>query len=192
TLFDGRGGLATGVLLESGRCRVDAPTLAPRLVPALTLLLAMPKGKKLDACVRSATELGVGSIQLATSERTQQAAPKLERLVRVLREAARQSEQLHMPTLLSPAPLLEVAPHASEAVRCWGCFARVRSDDSRRAPSKTPDEVVVAVGPEGGFTPDEVDALVARGYRPLSLGPGVLRVETAVPAALALARARLR
>ena len=189
TLFDGRGSVAQGALLEGGDCRVEPPSRAAMLTPALTLVLGLPKGKTLDVCVRAATELGVSSIELAICARSQRVAePKLERLARVVREAARQSELLHLPRLRPPAPLAEVAARAPEQGLRLGCFAREGASAEADPALTTATEVFVAVGPEGGFTPEEIAGLRAAGYRSHPLGPSILRVETAVPVALALAR----
>jgi len=171
--------------------------------PRLVLVQGLPRGGKLDGIVRMCTELGVRGIQLARSERTQGAgrAVRLDRLTRVAREATRQSGAPVVPRIEGPGPLLEVADRAPQgALRllAWEGLADPPGSGQGAAgeppPSPGPGtmDAWVVVGPEGGFSEGEVDALRRRGYRPIGLGSTILRVETAAPVALALVAERLR
>ena len=192
-LFDAQGLEADARLTALTRASVQVAALPPERVaaalPRAHLLLALPKAAKLEGIVRMCGELGVHSIHLAQCERSVPvglSAQKLSRLVRVAREACAQSGQGQMLTLRAVAPLSETLARrsiGSTAAFCWvgaavaidACFTQATSDD-----------VWVAVGPEGGFTQAEADALSAAGFAPVGLGPAVLRVETAVPVALGL------
>jgi 16S rRNA (uracil1498-N3)-methyltransferase len=149
------------------------------------------------------TELGVRGIQLARSERTQGAGRevRLDRLTRVAREATRQSGAPVVPRIEGPGPLLEVADRAPPgALRLLAWEGLADPPGSGQGAAEVPPsppgpgtmDAWVVVGPEGGFSEGEVDALRRRGYRPIGLGSTILRVETAAPVALALVAERLR
>lgn len=187
-LFDGAGRLAQGKLVADGKVEAASSRSLPRPSPELGLILCLPKGKRREQALRAATEVGVAWVEPVHSERTQRvgelARPRLER---VMREAARQSEQLYTPTLRPLRDLLEAAADVPGHVARLGCFTRV----GERGSIPPSGAAAVVVGPEGGLTSGEIDALRALGYLSHPLGGGVLRVETAVPVALSLARARL-
>jgi 16S rRNA (uracil1498-N3)-methyltransferase len=193
-VFDGRGNEADGTIAETGRrvrVRTGPARAAKRAELDLTLVLAMPKGQKLETIVRMTTELGVGAIELAKSERTipapsgERAEARIERLSRIALEAARQCERDDVPSIRGPRPLLEAAADDAKQKLVFA-----RRGDAVPALEKAPVRLVV--GPEGGLSEGEIDALVGLGYTPCTLGPRILRAETAAVVAVALAVDRLR
>ncbi len=174
--------------------------------PALTLIQALPKGTLMDRIVRQATELGVTSIVPVVAERTQGRADgaaqarRRERWQRIARQAAQQSAAA-APVIEAPVPLCDVlaqhgdggldlafhpgaAPLLPEHIGARQraiCSAHVRGALVRGG------EVRCAVGPEGGFSPEEVDLFRRHGFRLVGLPTGLLRVDTAVVAALTAA-----
>jgi 16S rRNA (uracil1498-N3)-methyltransferase len=198
TLFDGRGGEADAVITRLGpravEMRVNERRQAERPAgPLLTLIQALARGEKLDLVVQKATELGVGRIIPVTTER---AVPRLEtmratsrriRWQKIAREAARQSGRADVPevepvTSLTNAVL--AAPRDALKLLLW---EEARNTRLRTAlPAKPPASIVVAVGPEGGFSADEVAGAKEAGFVAVGLGPRILRTETASLAALAL------
>jgi 16S rRNA (uracil1498-N3)-methyltransferase len=196
-LFDGRG-RAAGAQIESlGEqvvCQARTPEVAEMERARVVLMLAIPKGSKLDDCVRMATELGVDEVALMYTERTvprwdpERARSRLDRLTRIASEAAAQCERNDVPVVHAPQPYatcLGQMPKGAAGVlfvaRSRGALAFV----------DTPEQVWCAVGPEGGFTAAEVGVFEEAGFSVASLGNWVLRVETAVSAALTLVRDRL-
>ncbi len=198
-LFDGRGGECDArlVALDARGLRCEA---APRreldaMTRRVTLVQCLPKGEKLEAIVRMATELGVAAIALAHGARsvarpdTKRAEAQRERLERIAREAARQSEQATLPVLAAPVVLREAAARApASALRIALVPGASRGLAELLAEAPDDAEVWLVVGPEGGLDPAELHALEALGYAPASLGASTLRVETAAPVAVALAR----
>ncbi|HJL06809.1 MAG TPA: RsmE family RNA methyltransferase [Polyangiaceae bacterium LLY-WYZ-15_(1-7)] len=190
-LFDGAGREADAVLLEGGAARVEA--LRERVDPGrrVVLVQALPKGGKADEIVRMATELGVAAIHFVETARTvprlqgPRAAKKRARWSRIAEEAARQSERATVPTLAGPEPLealLDAPPEGAARLVAWA------RQDARGWPA--PDaEAWIAVGPEGGFAPAELEAFDRAGWGRVSLGAHVLRVDTAAVCAVALLRA---
>lgn len=198
-LFDGEGHEADAVVARCDRravvCQVDAVQRMAAPLQRVHLAVCLPKAAKLETIVRMTTELGVSSITLVQSERAVPKwgadDPKLERLRRIAIEACAQAEQAYAPRLTAPLPLsaaLDAAPGG--ALRC-----ALLERSHTALPSVLPGhvhEVWALVGPEGGFAPEEVTLLGERGVLAVSLGPSVLRVETACVVACALLFDRLR
>jgi 16S rRNA (uracil1498-N3)-methyltransferase len=196
-LFDGRGRAAAArveSLAEQVVCQASAPTAAEVERVRVVLMLAIPKGSKLDDCVRMATELGVDEVALMYTERTvprwdpERSQSRIDRLTRIASEAAAQCERNDLPVVHPPQPYatcLEQMPEGAVGV-LFGARSR-----GGLAFDGTPEQVWCAVGPEGGFTDDEIRQFEGAGFTVASLGTWVLRVETAVPAALAIVRDRL-
>jgi len=159
----------------------------------ITLLLPLFKGPALEAAIRMVTEIGVDEIRLVETERSVVKALKLreskmERLRRIVREAARQSERVRSPLVIDACPWSDAVKQAPERASKW-IF-------SARAPRGVPklalpvEELWISVGPEGGFSDAELDLAAALGLEQVGLGPPVLRAETAAAVATALARDR--
>lgn len=198
-LFDGRGREASArietVDPQAVTCHADPPNDVARRQTRLVLMLAVPKGSKVDDCVRMATELGVDEVALMHTERTvprwdsSRVESRLDRLTRIASEASAQSERGDVPII-----------HPPEACQAWldrvprqalGIIFGARADSRLDALAEVPEQVWCAIGPEGGFTVGELEAFQDAGFAVVSLGDLVLRVETAVPAAMALVRDRL-
>jgi 16S rRNA (uracil1498-N3)-methyltransferase len=192
------------------------PVLAQTELPiSITLMMALPK-TGMDDIVRQATELGVDRIQPIISRRTllQPSSQKLSRWQRIAQEAAEQSERQTIPDVLMPIALAEALQWKTSAV-CYLCQARgsyphlLQRLSQEHAAIKTqltvglPDRsdpqftdqslcmsphpgITLAIGPEGGWTEDEVAAAIAAGYQPVSLGARILRATTAPVVALSL------
>lgn len=193
-LFDGRGREADArvLALDPLRCAAAPARDAAEAGPRLVLCYAVPKGsKKLDQVVRGATEVGVAAIHLTLTERCvarpeRDAVKKLERLARIATEAARQSGRATVPDLVAPAPLDEVAARAPASA--WRLVAAPGAPGFDGAGG----EAWLVVGPEGGLSDAELEALASAGFAPIGLGPTVLRTETAAVVAPALVLDRLR
>jgi 16S rRNA (uracil1498-N3)-methyltransferase len=149
---------------------------------------ALTKGDKPELVVQKLTELGVDRILPVVAERSvarpdaARAAAALERWRRIAREAARQCRRATLPVVEPLAPLADLAGHPGLVVAERGGSAA----DGLGAP--VDGEILVIVGPEGGLTDGEVDALAP--WARLDLGPHILRAETAALAAAALLAAR--
>jgi 16S rRNA (uracil1498-N3)-methyltransferase len=191
TVSDGRG-LVVDATVGEARERLVARVTARRSEeaprPALRVFQAIPKKGKLDLVVQKLTELGAASIHLFASERS---VPKWDagkgelhaaRLAEVARQAAMQSRRAWVPLVLPPVPLPSLAIEDPTVVLHES--ATVRLGDA--LPVVAPASVGLVVGPEGGLTDAEVTAFRDRGARPVSLGPLILRTETASLAAAAL------
>ncbi len=197
-LFDGAGSLAHARLTEersrSGDFLVEVieTRLAPPLLPVTTIAFAVPKGDRLSTLLDMTTQAGVSRLIPVVCARSVVDAEKLDRSARwqrILAEATKVSKRAWTPELLSGGALLEVA-HAERAR--GAAIAVAHTADAidlaswrSTLPANTPRTIFI--GPEGGFEPSELRALRALGAAVVSLGPCVMRVETAcVAAAIAL------
>jgi 16S rRNA (uracil1498-N3)-methyltransferase len=198
-VFDGGGAEFEAVLDEVSRRTVSARLshpVAPRPESPLRLVLAVSplKGDRMELVVQKATELGVTEIWPVVTFRTDAAArPALhgsrdERWQRVASGAAEQSGRAVVPHV-PPTATLE-----GLLARPFG-GARVALLETSGPPALTSLPVdpsvplLLLVGPAGGFEPAEADALRAAGFAAASLGPRILRAETAAVAAVAIAQA---
>jgi 16S rRNA (uracil1498-N3)-methyltransferase len=178
------------------RCRLDGRTAAPLEVHLpetepkrqVTLALALPKAGILDDVVRLCTEIGVAAFALFPSDRSvvrweaAKLEPRLRRLAAIAREAAEVAFRTRLPAFAVHGSLAEVlAAHTEALVLSEG--EDVAAHLSGRLPP-SPAPVTLVIGPEGGWAPREVEQT---GARAVTLGPRVLRVDTAAAAAVALA-----
>lgn len=195
TLCDGAGTdyacTITAVNKDTVEATVDAaaPTASEPTL-AVTLYMGMPKGDKLELVIQKAVELGVTAVVPVITARSivrvggKDAEKKQVRLQRIAAEAAGQSGRGIIPTVEAPiswkAALARLA--SENALLCYeGGGAPI---GTLVTPADT--AVSLVVGPEGGFDPAEVDAVIAAGGKIATLGPRILRCETAPLAALAV------
>jgi 16S rRNA (uracil1498-N3)-methyltransferase len=167
--------------LVDGECVVEerrAVASEPR--HRLTVVQALLKGDALEEVVQHATEIGVAGFRLVVTERcvARDISPRrLDRLRAIAREAAEQSERGIVPPVEAPVPLRE----ALDA----GSVLLYEREESQRLGGMSPPAGVV-IGPEGGFSPAEVEAASAAGMAIAGLGPRILRSETVAVAAAAV------
>jgi 16S rRNA (uracil1498-N3)-methyltransferase len=184
-------GEAFAATLESVTARGSTLRLGDRLPPtdadpthAVRLLLALAEPSRLDLVVEKATELGVTELVFFRSARSQTArlpATRLERFARIARSACEQCGRT-TPPALSQSPDLKTALMKLPASSHLLAFSPTAGN---REPARPPRDTALVIGPEGGLTQEEMQALTERGANMLSLGPRILRFETAALAALA-------
>ncbi|NDJ24773.1 16S rRNA (uracil(1498)-N(3))-methyltransferase [Nostoc sp. B(2019)] len=181
--------------LEGEQAQVLEPlTVETELPVSITLIVALPKGNGFDEVVRFCTELGVACIAPVLSDRTllHPSPQKLERWRRIAAEAAEQSERSFVPTILEPVTfntgLSSVMSDLSLTnSQKYICVARGDSPHLKDClQHKQEGTIIVATGPEGGWTEKEVQDAIAAGFQPVSLGRRILRAVTAPVVALSL------
>jgi 16S rRNA (uracil1498-N3)-methyltransferase len=192
-VFNGRGAEATVEIAEITRKTVTLRKLlqgkSASIGCQITLAQAVPKGKNMDLIVQKAVELGAAAICPLLSERTvvqveeDDAAKKQQKWQAVAIEAAKQCGQNWLPKVEPPRSpkeffsqggrydLMLIASLQPDAMHLKKVLAEMAG--------KAPKSVLVLVGPEGDFTPAEVALARSHGCRPITLGPIVLRTETA-------------
>lgn len=181
---------------------IESLNVQTELPLAVTLMVAMPKGSGFEQVVSGATELGVACIIPLKSDRTllNPSSQKLERWRRIAQEAAEQSERQIVPTILDPIDFTTSLKQATNS-NAYRYLAVARGDTphllsclpdkkllpetGQTAPSEPPS-IFIAIGPEGGWSPPEIEQATAAGFQPISLGRRILRSVTAPIVALSL------
>ena len=192
TLFNGRGGEYAGRIASMQRLRISVDLLQHRAIEResplrVALVQGVSAGERMDTTVRKAVELGVAEIQPVLAARSV-ARPKGERAEgrrghwqKIVIAACEQCGRNRIPEVRAVTPLQDYRPE--------GDAIRVLLSPSAELPySKVVSKgeaFILAAGPEAGFTAEEEAALARAGFVPASLGPRVLRTETAAVAALA-------
>jgi len=161
----------------------------------VTLLQCVPRGDRMDLIVQKATELGVRRIVPLLSQHSvvrlgpEQAESRAAHWRAVAVSACEQCGRNRVPVIETALPLL----HVLGAAPAGAALRLVLEPDSAQEAPLTPapgGPVEVAIGPEGGFSPGELDAFAVAGFRRLGLGPRILRTETAAIAALVYLQSR--
>lgn len=195
SVTDGSGRSGDAVLTDDGARLVGPVAVAAPLVPRLILAQALSKGRRAEDAVRAACELGVERVIPVVAARTQgrpderAASALVARWEAVAVAALEQSRGAWRAEVGRPVAVDVLAtrmPDALQLVAVPGAPALPSVVGAAR-----PDEVVVAVGPEGGWSPEELAAFAAAGWRAVGLGPSVLRTEHAGPIAVAVLAAIL-
>jgi 16S rRNA (uracil1498-N3)-methyltransferase len=199
TLFNGEGGQYRATLQEVGKRRASAQVDAfedtdVELPYAITLAQALPEASKMDWIIEKAVELGVAAIVPLAAQRCvtrlsgERAEKRHAHWQGIIVAASEQSGRNRLATLAllddfskwlarpAPAPRILLSPRGTETLAAW-------------AGARAAQDVTLMVGPEGGFSPAEEDAALAAGAMALTMGPRVLRTETAALAAAAALQA---
>ncbi|NLA10229.1 MAG: 16S rRNA (uracil(1498)-N(3))-methyltransferase [Microbacteriaceae bacterium] len=204
TVGDGRGTLADGVCERAEAAEVIVRVTAVRRVeagsPRLVLVQALAKGDRDELAIQAATELGVDAVLPWAASRSvsrwdgPKVAKGLARWATIVREASKQAHRARVPEvgpLVTTGDLVALA--ATSRMLLLEPTAAARLSELRLAgagagASTVADErdLVLVVGPEGGFSPEELERLAAAGATPARMGETVLRTSTAGPAALAV------
>ncbi len=191
TLMDGLGHTANAVIETISRrgselaCKVDEVVQAPKPRFGIRLYLAPPRAKIMELVIRFATELGVSRItpilcQFGVSKPDGSKESWLQTAI----VAMKQSRNPWLPTLDEPVAFNAALASATEC-SFLGAVPATAANCSPPNPEECYQKgVALWIGPEGGFSPDEEKAILGQGACPLTVGPCILRVETAVPALL--------
>jgi len=196
-LCDGKGMEYTVRIAKVGRTEViteiESETKRGPFYPRIVLGQALPKAEKMDFIVQKATELGVESIVPLVTERTiikiKDGQKRVTRWQKICREAAMQSNRIDIPNVTSITPFrnfimtlepepftLNLLPWEEESRRIKGVLQNHQGIN----------KVNVLIGPEGGFSIAEVKIAMAREFNLVSLGPNILRTETAAVSVLSI------
>jgi 16S rRNA (uracil1498-N3)-methyltransferase len=188
-VFDGRGhewaGRVRAVMPRAATVDLLQPTTPPAEPPVrLTLGVALLKGDQMDAVVRDATTMGAAVIapmvtsRVVVPARAWQSGRAADRWRRVAVAAAKQCGRAVVPEIA------EVQPFADVVAAAGAALAIIAVEPAAGAsltplPDGIPAAALALVGPEGGWAPEEVERAIAGGARPMSLGPRILRAESA-------------
>jgi 16S rRNA (uracil1498-N3)-methyltransferase len=187
-VFDGRTGEWLARIAQAAKKRmtlsIERQTRPPEAIPDLVLAFAPVKRQATDWLVEKATELGAARLLPVITGRTIVERVKLERLKAIAIEAAEQCGRTRLPAIAEPVPLARFLAEREESRTLY--FADEAGGEAA-ATAFRPGPAAILTGPEGGFTEDERSAIrAARNAVPISLGPRILRAETAALAAITI------
>ena len=191
-LFNGRDGEVAAEIVSVAKkslsLRVTERLRVPYAPPPVTLMFAPLKRHRTATLLEKATELGVTTLQPVITARTQHPKMNLARMQSQIVEAAEQTERLDLPDIHEPVALLDAVSHAREPI--------LMGDEAGHAPTlldalgSMRPPLALLVGPEGGWSPDERESLHALDHlQPVTLGPRILRADTAAISMLTLVQA---
>ena len=192
TLFDGQGGECAASILAFGREALAR--LGPRLAIEcesplqITLVQALASGDKMDWIVQKAVELGVAAVQPVAAERSvlklagERADKRVAHWQQVAVAACEQSGRNRVPVVGEILPLAKYLARPFDGTRL---ILAPGADGALARKARPTRPLAILIGPEGGWSPAELDLAARAGCAPLALGPRVLRTETAGLAALA-------
>lgn len=197
-LFNGDGHDYAATLEQVGKREVSARITAATPVDnestlRITLLQGVARGEKMDLILQKATELGVSSFLPVMADRTEvkldaeRAEKRLQHWHNVVVSACEQSGRAVLPQLSAPQSLASAGAQCGPGVKLTLDPQGEHRLGKLTIPADT--AIVIAIGPEGGWSPRDRDTLAAAGFSGLQLGPRILRTETAGLAAIAALQA---
>jgi 16S rRNA (uracil1498-N3)-methyltransferase len=198
-LFNGDGREFNGTVEGVRGSRVSASVGGSRTVDResplrITLVQCVARGDRMDLIVQKATELGVARIVPVLSQRSvvrldkPQAQSKVAHWRAVSVSACEQCGRNRLPVIEAAQPLLNYLGDSLAGAARW--VFEPESSSPLHSPGSAAGAAEIAIGPEGGFAADELEAFRVAGFTPVGLGPRILRTETAAIAALVWLQAR--
>lgn len=194
-MFDGTGTIYVAQISGIGKEKVVCNILSSRREGTeaklkVTLAQCLPKAKKMDFIIQKCTELGADKIIPTLSERSISKGEKLERWKKIAKEAAEQSARASIPEIAPLTKFEDVLKMRSQfdlALIPWELEKKntlKKHFADNRINGYT--DILIMIGPEGGFSREEVELARSAGFIPVSLGPTILRTETAGMAILSM------
>lgn len=180
---DGHERACTITEIAPGAARVRPDEVLPSISPGsrITLYPSLIKKDKLEWVLEKGTEIGVSAFAPVIAERSEKKGWNRERMERILIEATEQSGWGRVPTLSDPEPLSKILGNLTHPIALDG-----RGDPLSRTEIPGTGEISILVGPEGGFSPEEIDVFRSKDIPLRALGASTLRAETASIVAAAL------
>ncbi|AZS19712.1 MULTISPECIES: 16S rRNA (uracil(1498)-N(3))-methyltransferase [unclassified Caulobacter] len=190
-LFNGRDGEWRATIVEATKrgclLKAEEQTRPMALGPDLDLIVAMVKRGRVETIVEKAAELGARRVRLTITRRTNVDFVKLGRLDAIAMEAAEQTGRLDVPEVADPEKLDKILDSWDPARRLVFCDEGGDARPMIEALAGTGDPAAILIGPEGGFAPEERERLRGLSFvTPVSLGPRILRADTAAISAMTL------
>jgi 16S rRNA (uracil1498-N3)-methyltransferase len=195
-IFNGKDGewrcTVSEVLKKGVVLRAEEQARPQTTVPDLHLLVAVVKKSALEFAVEKATELGAARIRLVTTRRTQGQHLRLDRLDAIAEESAEKTGRMDVPEVDAPKTLDDLLDGWDASRRLMFCDETGGAPAIQALQAAGGSSWAVLIGPEGGFTPEERDRLRTLPFTTaVSLGPRILRADTAAATALTLWQAAI-
>lgn len=190
-LFNGRDGEWRASIVEATKrgclLKAEEQTRPMETGPDLDLIIAMVKRSRVETIVEKAAELGARRVLLTMTRRTNVDFVKLGRLDAIAMEAAEQTGRLDVPQVADPEKLDKILDAWDPARRLVFCDEGGDAKPAIEALAGTGGPAAILIGPEGGFAPEERERLRGLSFvTPVSLGPRILRADTAAISAMTL------
>ena len=188
-LTDGKGRLCKAKLVQEDKkktlVRIEENTLTPSPGKQISVAMALLKNaSRFEWFLEKATEIGITEIQPLITKRTEHARFRHDRLQNILLAAMLQSQQVWLPVLHEPVPFAKCVSSSQGQLKLVAHCEEGKKRLIKDLPQATSAQILI--GPEGDFTPDEIQLALEQGYLPVSLGETRLRAETAGIVASAL------
>ena len=180
-LIDGKGSLASAEIAESNTIKVKTVTQIPSPSIKLHLFVAPPRKQKLDQLLKQCSEIGVWSVTLLDTERGVSHPEKESALLRMknhLQEGCKQAHNPFLPQLYASIPIKRAIENISKMDVAYFGSTKGKTSEINLSPDKEYN-IAWIVGPEGGFSEQEEEFMLAANINPLSLGSWIMRIETA-------------
>lgn len=192
-MTDGKGTRALVVITETGKKSAEVQVLAteyfPENSPRFTLAVAFTKAAaRNEWLLEKACELGVSEIIPILTQRSETEKFRAERWNNILVSAMQQSQQYWLPRLHNPVKMSHFWENIPTGSRFIGHCVSEKSRQSFRQTLCKGEDALLLIGPEGDFTPEEIDRALLNHFEPVTLGPTRLRTETAAMAGMAYFR----
>ena len=195
-VFDGRGGAARASIAfdrRGARARIEEALHDSRELPLrIVLAQGMASGERMDWIIEKATELGVAEVWPVAAQRSvmrlkgERQERRTQHWQRVAAAACEQCGRNVVPGVEEPATLMEVIERANgQGLPSWVADPQSDSALFESLPAAAPEALLIWVGPEGGWTDEELNALIRAGTRSVRWGSRILRTETAGAALVA-------
>lgn len=201
SVFDGEGNEYHCTIAEQNKkqavLHIEACKAPPTHQPKLTIACAIPKQSRMDDIIDKLTQLGADSIIPLTAERViiklkKDGEARLERWRRIALSASEQSHRNALPLISSVKGLKEVLDEAKGyQLKLVPTMTGERKTIGKVLSVSSPASIFVLIGPEGDFTPEEIQETLDADFIPVSLGNSVLRVDTAAIAVVSYIRLAL-
>lgn len=190
-LFNGKHGEWRATIVEAAKrgclLKAEEQTRPMQTGPDLDLIIAMVKRGRVETIVEKAAELGARRVRLTITRRTNVDFVKLGRLDAIAMEAAEQTGRLDVPEVADPEKLDKILDGWDPARRLVFCDEGGDAKPAIEALAGTGGPAAILIGPEGGFAPEERERLRGLSFvTPVSLGPRILRADTAAISAMTL------
>jgi 16S rRNA (uracil1498-N3)-methyltransferase len=198
-VYDGKGHRCYGRVSQanpkSAGITIDRTEKIPETIPQFTLAQVMPKGKSMDLVVQKATELGVHIIQPLTSENCEMSLPaekaekKRQKWQSIALESVKQCGNPFLPKiqpLISFKEYLDTQTEKNHLKIIAALLPETQTPRKLVTTHKNITQCSILIGPEGDFSPSEYEHALSKSFLPVTLGPLVLRAETAGLAALSI------
>lgn len=187
-ITDGKGGLFTAQItsINPQECQVNLIDKAVAEKRPYSIHIAIAPTKNMDRIewfIEKCTEIGIDKITLLQTKRTERTKVKEERLQRILTSAMKQSKEYYLPQLHTLVDYHTFVAACSENKKFIAYVDESGTTNELFHIAQKSDEYCVLIGPEGDFTPEEIEQALQNNFEPIALGPKRLRTETAGVAA---------